>query len=333
MNAPASRTGPEVSALSTSLTRVLGIDLPVLGAPMGGVSGGRLAAAVSAAGGLGLIGAGYGDAQWIHGAFDDAGGAPVGIGFITWYLERHPDQLWAALEHAPAAVVLSFGDAAPHVEAIRSAGARLLMQVQTLAEARRALALGADAIVAQGADGGGHGRSRGTFALVPAVADVAGDTPVVAAGGVADGRGLAAALMLGASGVLIGTRLYASEEALGNQDAKRALVAASGDDTVRTRVFDIVRGYDWPEGYTGRALENAFVRRWHGHEDALEQALPAERERYHEAAGQGDVTAAVVWAGEAVDTISRVEPAGAIVERMVSEALRSLHTGPGTADT
>jgi len=312
--------------LTTRLTECLDIDRPVLGAPMGAVSGGRLAAAVSGAGGLGFIGAGYADPDWIHAAFDDAGDARVGIGFITWYLARHPEQLQAALERRPDAVMLSFGDAGPYVRAIRDAGARLVLQVQTVAEARRAVALGADAVVAQGADGGGHGRSRGTFALVPAVAAAVGDTPTVAAGGVADGRGLAAALVLGAEGVLVGTRLCASEEALASRAAKEALVQGAGDDTVRTRVFDIVRGYDWPSGYTGRALANAFVQRWHGAEDELTRALPGETERYFRAAAQGDADTAVVWASEAIDAIECIEPAAAIVERMVAEAADGLRT-------
>ena len=138
--------------------------------------------------------------------------------------------------------MLSFGDPAPFVPPIRAAGARLILQVQTLADARAAAALGADVVVAQGAEAGGHGAKRATLPLVPAVVDAIAPTPVAAAGGIADGRGLAAALVLGAAGVLAGTRFYASREALGHAAAKARLVEGAGDATLRTTVFDLVRG-------------------------------------------------------------------------------------------
>ncbi|HEX9466243.1 MAG TPA: nitronate monooxygenase, partial [Alphaproteobacteria bacterium] len=144
--------------------------------------------------------------------------------------------------------------------------------------------------------------------------------PVVAAGGIADGRGLAAALTLGAAGALIGTRFYAAGESLGHANAKARIVASSGDQTVRTRVFDIARAIDWPQEYTGRAIANDFTRRWHGRESELGQALAAERPRYAAAAEAGDVDTAVVWAGEGLDLVRRVEPAASIVERIVAEA-------------
>lgn len=132
---------------------------------------------------------------------------------------------------------------------------------------------------------------------VPAITDAVAPIPVVAAGGIADGRGLAAALMLGAHGALIGTRFYATPEALGHEAAKQRIVAAHGGETARTRVFDIVRGYAWPPLYTGRALRNRFMDRWDGRETELEVALEAERAAYQAAAAKGDCGTAVVWAG------------------------------------
>jgi nitronate monooxygenase len=316
-----------VVAFRTALTELLGIRHPILLAPMGAVSGGTLAAAVSRAGGLGLIGAGYDDAAWIEREFAAADGAPVGIGFITWHLARHPDRLQAALARRPVAVMLSFGDPTPFVTPIRAAGARLILQVQTLAEARAAAALGADVVVAQGAEAGGHGAKRGTLPLVPAVVDAIAPTPVAAAGGIADGRGLAAALVLGAAGVLAGTRFYASREALGHAAAKTRLVEGTGDATVRTTVFDVVRGYDWPARFTGRALQNRLCERWHGREAELQAQIAEERERYFVAAEVGDVSSAVVWAGEAIDLIRDLPPAAEIVQRMVSEAGAALERG------
>ena len=314
-------------SLATPLTDLLGIEHPVLLAPMGWVSGGALAAAVSDAGGLGLIGGGYGEAGWLEAQLAAAGNQRIGTGFITWSLARNPALLDLVLARRPAAVMLSFGDPAPFAAAIRDAGAKLICQVQSVAQAREAAALGADVIVAQGTEAGGHGAGRAAMALVPAVVDAVAPIPVAAAGGIADGRGLAAALMLGAAGVLVGTRFFASEEALGPTAAKLRIAAASGDDTLRTTVFDSVRALDWPAPYTGRAIANDFSRRWHGREADLGAALEAERARYAAAAAAGDVDTAVVFAGEAIDLIDAVEPARAILARMVQQAQACLRRG------
>jgi nitronate monooxygenase len=304
---------------TTPLTRLLGIRHPVLLAPMGAVAGGRLAAAVTAAGGLGLIGPGYQGAQWIEREFGIAGDVRVGVGFITWHLERDPSALDAALAQRPSVVMLSFGHPGVFLERIRRAGAKVIVQVQTLRDAREAATLGADAIVAQGTEAGGHGSARALFSLLPAVVDAVDPIPVVAAGGIGDGRGLAAALSLGASGILVGTRFYAAEESLGHPDAKARIAAASGDDTVRTTVFDLVRAIDWPAPFTGRALQNTFTRTWHGRErELVEQST--ERERYAAASRADEYDTAVLWAGEGVDLIDKVEPAARIIERIVSQA-------------
>ena len=306
--------------IPTALTALLEIEHPVLCAPMGGVTGGRLAAAVSRAGGLGLIGGGYGDADWLTTEFAAAGNARVGCGFITWSLARRPALLDQALDHAPAAMMLSFGDPAPFASRILAAGAKLLCQVQTLGQAKAAADAGADVIIAQGGEAGGHGAGRGTMALVPAVVDAVAPIPVVAAGGIADGRGLAGALMLGAAGVLIGTRFFATPEALGHDAARGRIVAAAGDDTLRTTVFDTVRGLDWPVQYTGRAIGNAFSARWHGDEAGLGEALDAAGRAYAAANAAGDVGTAAVFAGECIDLIGSIEPAGDLVARIVADA-------------
>jgi nitronate monooxygenase len=313
--------------IETALTRLLGIRHPVVLAPMGAVSGGKLAAAVTRAGGLGLLGPGYLGADWIEREFAAAGNTAVGIGFITWHMAGHMEQFETALAHKPRVVMLSFGDLTAFVPRIHDVGAKCFAQVQDLAGAEAAAKAGVDAIVAQGAEAGGHGAGRGTFALVPAIADAVAPVPVLAAGGVADGRGLAAALMLGAAGALVGTRFFASEEALGLPAAKQRLVEGKGDDTLRTTIFDAVRKIDWPRPYTGRALANAFSRQWHGHEQALAGAVESENKRYMQAAEKGDVETTVVWAGEAVDLIDAIEPAEKILERIVSEAEMRLKAG------
>ena len=319
--------------LSTAVTRLLGIDHPILLAPMGGVAGGALAGAVSAAGGLGLIGAGYADPAlgwgsdaWIRREFDAAGEIPVGIGFITWALDRRPGALDAALEMGPRAVMLSFGNVAPHAAKIRDAGAILIRQVQTLKDAREAAASGAQIVVAQGTEAGGHGADRATLPLVPAVVDAVAPVPVAAAGGIADGRGLAAALTLGAEAALIGTRFWATEEALGHANQKALIERSGGDDTLRTRVFDTARGIVWPEPYTGRAIRNAFSDAWHGRDAALRDQGGAMRERFSAAQRDGDTDVAVTFAGEGLDLIADRPGAGALVERIVDEAVAALGT-------
>src|SRR5947209_1631633 len=219
--------------ISTRLTELLKLQHPILLAPMAYVAGGKLAAAVSKAGGFGIIGGGYGEGPWMMRELDAAGGARVGVGFITWSMAKNPRLLDLALERKPPAIMLSFGDVKPHVDQIKRAGALMICQIQTVEQAKDAVANGADVLVAQGAEAGGHGMARGTFGLVPAVVDAARGVPVAAAGGVADGRGLAAALMLGADGVLVGTRFYATLEAAIHHAAKERVIATSGDETIR----------------------------------------------------------------------------------------------------
>ena len=311
-------------AFRTAVTELLRVTHPILLAPMGAVSGGALAAAVARAGGFGMIGPGYLDEDWIEREFDAAGNAAVGIGFITWHLARYPERLTAALRRRPPAVMLSFGDAAPFVREIHDAGARLILQVQTLADACRAAELGADLIVAQGGEAGGHGAGRGTLPFAAAAVDAVAPVPVVAAGGIADGRGLAAALALGAAGVLVGTRFYATRESLGLPAAKARLVAGAGDETLRTTVFDLIRRIDWPKPFTGRAIRNRTTELWHGREDALVAAADQHHAAYAAAASAGDFGTAVLWAGEGIDLIRDVPPAQDVVERMIAEAHEAL---------
>ncbi|MGP0090033.1 MAG: NAD(P)H-dependent flavin oxidoreductase [Xanthobacteraceae bacterium] len=311
-------------AISTRLTELLRVKHPILLARMDRVADGRLAALVSHTGGFGIIGASYGDEAWLTRELDAAGDARVGVGFITWSMARRPRLLDLALERRPPAVMLSFGDVRPHAPTIKRAGALLICQVQTLGQAKDAAGNGADILVAQGAEAGGHGISRSTFPFVPAVVDSLPGLPVAAAGGVADGRGLAEALMLGADGVLVGTRFHASQEAAGSTAAKQRIVAAGGDGTIRGILFDIVRRNVWPAPYTGRVLRNEFSERWYGREAELLQHQDDEAARYDEARAVDDFSITAVIAGEAVDLITDIPPAAEIVERMATEAERLL---------
>jgi nitronate monooxygenase len=307
-------------SIRTPLCDLFGIEHPVLLAPMAGVSGGALAAAVSGAGGLGLIGGGYGDADWLEREFDAAGDARIGVGFITWSLARQPQLLDLVLNRNPAALMFSFGDFKPFLPRIRGEQTKFIVQVQTLDQAREAADAGVDAIVAQGTEAGGHGGNRATLPFVPAVVDIAKGIPVIAAGGIADGRGLAAALALGASGVLCGTGFFASDESLADNQAKQAAVSGSGDDTERSSVFDMARGLDWPSDWNLRTMRNSFTRRWSADMDGLSQNLAEEQARFNAASAAGDIDVAAVIVGEAADLIRLREPAQATLHRMISQA-------------
>ena len=218
-------------SISTPMTALLGIQHPIMLAPMDVIAGARLTSAVSAAGGFGILGGGYGDRAWLEQETAKLKGvsAPFGIGFITWSLAKRPELLDIALNVRPRAVMLSFGDPKPFAPRIKSAGALLICQVQNEDMARQALDAGADILIAQGTEAGGHGASRTTIDIAPAILDLAaGRVPVAAAGGIGDGRGLAAMMMLGASGVLLGTRFYASVECEVEEEAKQRICAATG---------------------------------------------------------------------------------------------------------
>jgi nitronate monooxygenase len=309
--------------IATPLTALLGITHPIMLAPMDTIAGARLVRAVSEAGGFGLLGGGYGDRVRLEtetAKLRDFSG-PFGIGFITWSLAKQPELLDIALAARPRAVMLSFGDPAPFAPRIRKSDALLICQVQSEDMAKQALDVGADILIAQGTEAGGHGASRTTLDIVPAVIDLAaGRVPVIAAGGIADGRGLAAMLMLGASGVLIGTRFYASIEADGADEAKRRIVAAGAGDTVRGVVPDWSRNLLWPAPFTGRTLINDHIGRWTGREVELLQNATAVSAEYFAARAAGNFDIAAVFAGESVGLIHDIPPAAEIVERIASEA-------------
>lgn len=309
--------------LSTKLSELLAIRHPILLAPMDLVADAHLTAAVSAAGGLGILGGGYGDAAWLTRELDllAQSSARFGVGFITWSLAKQPHLLDKVLERKPAAVMLSFGDPRPFVELIKRAGVPVICQVQSLALAEQAVAAGADVLVAHGTEGGGHGASRGLMTLLPEIVDaIDASVPVVAAGGIADGRGVAAAMMLGASGALLGTRFYATAESAGAPAAKRRICAATGDDTVRSIVFDISRRNVWPSPFAGRCLLNAHTARWLGREVELLQHIDVEAARYNSAREAGDFDTAAVIAGEASGLIREVLTVSEVMQKIVNEA-------------
>ena len=265
-------------ALRTAFTELFGIAHPIALAPMGGSAGGALSAAVSNGGGLGLLGGGRGDAEWVGrelAIVSERTDKPWGVGFLSW--SAAPEVVELALQYRPAAVMLSFGHPGPLAELVLAAGVRLIVQVTDLDEAQQAIEVSADVIVAQGNEAGGHGGGRAALPFVPIVVDLAGATPVLAAGGIADGRGVAAALALGSAGALVGTRFQVTREALVDPEVAQAIIDGRGEDTERSRVLDIARSAPWPQRYPARTLRNDFLERWRGREAELKRTRTRSR--------------------------------------------------------
>ena len=321
--------------MKTRLTEQFGIRHPILSAPMALVAGGRLAAAVSDAGGLGILGGGYAGALGGEPDLEKelalANGRKFGLGFITWALDRAPHALDAGLKHSLYCVFLSFGEPKPHAKKIRDAGAKLVCQVQSLRHVEQALDAGADALVAQGTEAGGHGAARSTLPLVPEVADYlakrAPRTLLLAAGGIADGRGLAAALMLGADGVVMGTRFWAAAEALTPQAMTDRAVCATGDDTVRTKAIDRLRGVPWPEEFSFRVLKNKLTDQWAHREAEAAASRGSLSSAYAEARAKQDLDIYLTVVGEAAGLLHDRPSAASIIESMVAEAESLLKRG------
>ena len=309
--------------LSTYLTQRWGLDVPLVGAPMTPAAGGRLAAAISTSGALGMIG--VSSTQPVEQIERDvaeyraiANDRPFGIGLMTWATDARPELLDAALRARPFVVAMSFGDPAKYVPKIRDAGARVVAQVQDHKSALAAEAAGVEVIVAQGTEAGGHTGGVATLTLLQIVLEAV-KVPVIAAGGVASGRGLAAVLAAGAAGGWIGTPFLAAEEARNSAAARRQVIAAKETDTVHTHVFDVAQGIPWPDAYPGRALANAFTAAWHGREGELARDDAAKRE-FQSAKQAEDYAKTVLYAGQAVGLVDRVEPAAAIVRRIADGA-------------
>ena len=293
--------------IHTWLTNTFGLSVPVVSAPMAGVSGGALAAAVSAAGGLGMVGFAAGTPEQLRAELDIAAapGKPYGVGLLAWLLADNESLLDVVVESDAALISLSYGPYAPYVEPLQAAGKLVATQVGTIDDARAALAIGVDVIVARGGEGGGHGRNDvATLPLLQAVLDTV-DVPVLAAGGVATGRGLAAVLAAGAAGGWIGTAFAVATEAATPDASKTAIAAAGLTDTTYTTVLDIGRGAAWPSEYGGRALKHPYADKWHGREDELR-------------ANPEPIDGPVTWAGQAAGLVAKPRSAADILKDLAT---------------
>jgi len=310
--------------IHTPVCDLLGIRHPIVLGGMGSGTSVPLVAAVSNAGGLGVLGLASIPGERIPNeiaAIRKATKNSFGVNFLLFLAREHA--IAAALEARPpvfsAAWARADQDLAPLFRRAHDAGSRVMYMASTVTEAMRARSAGADVIVAQGTEGGGHVGWIATMAVVPMIVDAVSPTPVLAAGGIADGRGLAAALALGAQGALLGTRFLATEESPFPENFKKAILDSDGHDTVLTEVPDIARGNVWP-GAMARARRNAFIERWAGREWDL-RARQAEVARLLDRAREsGDADNASLLIGQDAGLIHDIPQASEIVDRIVGEA-------------
>ena len=322
-----------MARIRTPICERLGIEHPVFQAGMGWVARADLAAAVSKAGGLGVVGAGStmdgdqlrAEIRRVRELTDKPFGVDVLFATVraegeqvARYTDTVQGMIEAVLDERVPVLVSGLGSPAAVVPAAHERGIYVMSVVGAVRHAEKAVADGVDAVIASGMDGGGHIGRIGTAALVPAVVDAV-DVPVLAGGGLADGRGLAAALAFGAQGVWMGTRFIATTESYSHDNYKHRIADTDVAGTVVTRAHS---------GKPCRLIDNGFTRSWAGREaeikpfplQAMEVGHPAsERGRI-----EGDVEAGVLPAGQSCGMIGDVVPAGEVVRRVVEEAALAL---------
>jgi NAD(P)H-dependent flavin oxidoreductase YrpB (nitropropane dioxygenase family) len=284
----------------------------------------ELVAAVSAAGGLGTLGLASRPANEIPGLVEQIRARtsnPFGLNFLLFSVNDAAFE--AALATKPPVVSFAWPwpeqDLAAYVARAHAAGAVVTHMVSGVPDAIRAARAGADVIIAQGSEGGGHVGLMGTLPLVPMVVSAVAPVPVLAAGGIADGRGLAAALALGAEGVLLGTRFLATDEAPLHPNFKQAIVNSDGHDTELTEIPDIASGSVWPGAFS-RVRRNAFVAEWSGRENELRKRRAEVARGVVQSRAAGDADHTPLFFGQDAGLIDSVLPAGEVIRRMVAEA-------------
>ncbi|MBN9388008.1 MAG: nitronate monooxygenase [Chloroflexi bacterium] len=309
--------------LRTILTEQWGLKYPVLNAPMAYIAHGRLAKAVSEAGGLGMLGVGRNTPDFIEREVavirQDAPGLKFGIGLLGWAIENEPQLFEVTLAARPFLVAISAGDISPYVGRLKEAGILVATQVHSREDALAAEAAGVDLMAAQGTEAGGHTNKRvATLPLLQVVLEAV-RVPVLASGGVASGRGVAAVLAAGAAGIWSGTAFLACPETNAVEAARQRVLAARETDTILTSVYDRANNLPWPESMPGRALRNDFTDRWDGHEQSLVQDQAALAE-LKQAVTAKNYNVANIYAGEAVGMVNRVRPAAEVVASLGEEA-------------
>jgi NAD(P)H-dependent flavin oxidoreductase YrpB (nitropropane dioxygenase family) len=315
--------------LTTRFCDLAGVRYPIVLGGMGPPSTSpELVAAVSNAGGLGILGCSGLSPDQIRERADrirSLTSRPFGLNLLLF--SASDDAIEALLAERPRVASFAWArsdqDLAPIFARGRAAGCVVVHMISDVAEARRAASSGADVIVAQGTDGGGHVGTMGTFPLVPQVVDAVAPIPVLAAGGIADGRGLAAALMLGAEGALMGTRFLATVEAPIPDAVKQVIVASDGYDTDLTEIPDIVSGRVWP-GALARTWRNSFLREWAGREWELRKCRPEAATAVAEARAAVDIDRMPILFGQDAGLIASIEPVQVLIDRIAADAARLL---------
>ena len=319
--------------LRTPFCELLDVEAPILQAAIWPATSPELVAAVSDAGAIGTIAGIFSTADGLRGQIERVRALtdrPFVVNHVISTLDE--DAFQATLDARPAAVSFALGDPGALVERAHAAGAKVIHQVHTVTQAREAAALGVDVVIAQGSEAGGQGMAAagvGTMALVPQVVDAVAPIPVLAAGGIADGRGLAAALALGAAGVNVGTRFLASEEASTDEGWKQGIIDAESEDTVRFETWGAIVPPPAPGAYNvvPRVIRTEFVSRWESRPD--EAAGESERllAEIMAAVGEGRTHEILPFTGQTAGLIRDVQPAAKIVKDLVAEAERAVELG------
>ena len=314
--------------IKTRLTELLGIRHPIVLGGMSGATTAELVAAVSGAGGLGTLGVSAMPADAIRGAVEKIRSLtdrPFGLNLLLFGVDE--EQVDAVVAARPRVVATAWPrpeyDLRGLATRVHEAGALFMHQADTLGEAKRAAEAGADVVVAQGTEGGGHVGVMATLPLARMVIRAVPEIPVLVAGGIADGAGIAAVIVLGADGALLGTRFVATQESPFPEGYKRAIVESDGHDTLITEIPDIVRGNVWPGAYS-RVRRNSFIEHWLGREGELRRRSSDVLPQLDAARASGDVDRGVLFMGEDAGLIDSIEPAGALVERLAADAEKAL---------
>ena len=320
--------------LRTPVCDLLGVEVPIMQAAIWPATAPELVAAVSEAGGLGSIGAVFESVETVEGQIRrvrELTGRPFAVNHVVPLLDEEAFRV--TLEAEPAVVSFALGEPGELVERAHAAGAKVIHQVHTVGQARRVAELGVDVLIAQGSEAGGQGMTLGVGAmtLIPQVVDAVEPVPVLAAGGVADGRGLAAALVLGAQGANVGTRFLASEEASADERWKRAILETESEDVVR---FEVWQGI-FPPAASGayatvpRVMRTPFVEEWFGRTEEARREAERLRAEVLAAIRQRTTHELLPFTGQTAGLVHDILPAKEIVGSMMAEAGQALERAGG----